>query len=90
MSANKIKIYHLGTEVATQHTHDPHLASEGDFTTSELLAINWCCICKDIFFIRDISNHQGNHLQQSATDKYTHLNLNHDFNWPRKNHSTTA
>ena len=38
---------------------------------------------KYIFFISDISNHQGSHLQQSATDRSTNFNLIHDLNWPR-------
>ena len=42
------------------------------------------------FFISDICNHQGTHIQQSATDTVTTLNLIHDFNWPRKHHTTIA
>ena len=38
-----------------------------------------------IFFIINISNHQGTHLKQSGTDKSTDFNLIHDLNWPRKN-----
>ena len=94
MSTNQINIYHLGPEVATQCTHDDclikHLASEGDFTTSELLAINWCRMSKDIFFISSIIHHQGTNLQQSATDKNTNFNMIHNFNWPRKTQTTTV
>ena len=43
---------------------------------------------KNIFFISDVCNDQGNHLQKSATDTVTTFNLIHDFNWPRK-HNTT-
>ena len=66
-----------------------HLAPEGDFTTSEPQAINWCRMSKGIFFIINISNHQDTHLQQSETDKVTNFNMIHGFNWPRKNHVTT-
>ena len=92
MSTNQIKIHHLGTEVSTQCTHDTclmtHLSLEVDFTTSELRAINWCHMYMGIFFISDITNHQGNHLQQSATDNVTSFNVIHDFNCPRKHHTT--
>ena len=84
----QINIYLLGPEVETQCTHDycliKHLASEGDFTTSELQAINWCRMSKSIFFIRNISNHQCTHIQQSETDKNTNFNLIHYLNWPIK------
>ena len=57
-----------------------HLVLEGDFTTSELRAINWCRMSKSILFIRDIIYRQGNHIQQSATDKSMNFNLIRDFN----------
>ena len=73
MSSNQINISHLGPEVSIQRTHNAclikQLAPEGDFTTSELQAINWCHMSKGILFISYISNHQGNHIQQSVTDK---------------------
>ena len=94
MSANQINISHLAQELLTHLTHDAYLitqlASEGDSTTSELQAINRCCMSKGILFISNISNHQGTHLKQSATDKSNNFNLIYDFNWPRKNHATTA
>ena len=94
MFTNQINISHLEPEVETQHTHYAclmtHLSSEGDFTTSELRAINRCRMSKGILFISDISNHQGTHLQQSETDKSTNFNLIHNFNSPRKIHTTPA
>ena len=39
---------------------------------------------KCVFFVNDICNHQGTHLQQSATDNNTNFNMIHNFNWPRK------
>ena len=79
MSTHWINIFHLGSEVSTQHMHDAclttHLAIEGDFTTSELRSINWCCMSKGILFISNISNHQGTHLQQSATYSVKNFNL---------------
>ena len=51
---------------------------------------NWFRMSKVIFFISNISNHQGTHLQKPATYKSTHFNMIHNFNWPRKNHATTA
>ena len=93
MSANQINISHLAQELLTHLTHDAYLitqlASEGDSTTSELQAINRCCMSKGILFISNISNHQGTHLQQSATDKSTNFNMVHDLNWHRKNHTMT-
>ena len=81
MSTNQINISHLGAEVSTQRMHDAslltHLWLEGDFTTSELWAINRCRISKGVFFIFDISNHQGTHIQQSATNTVTNFNLIH-------------
>ena len=94
MSADKIKISHLETEVAIQRTLDAclitHLAPEGDFTTLELWAVNRCRMSKGILFMSDISNHQVTHLQQSPIDKSTNFNLIHDFNWPSKNRATTT
>ena len=93
MFANQINTYHLGSEAETKHTHEAwlmtHPASEGNFINLEIQSINWFCVYKGIFFISDISHHQGTHLQQSATDKSTDFNLIHDFNWTRKNHATT-
>ena len=90
MSTNQIKIYHLVTEVSTKRMHDAclmtHLALKGDFATSELRAINWCCMSNSILFISDISNHQGNILSGTVAN----FNLIHEFNWPRKHHTTTA
>ena len=72
MSTKNINISHLGIEVPTQRTQDAclvsHLVLEGNFTTSKLRAINWCHMSKGIFFISDISNHQGTHIQQPETD----------------------
>ena len=94
MPENQINISHIGPEVATQRTHGAllmtNLASEGNFITSKLWAINWCRVSKGIFFVSDISHHQGNHLQQQSTYKPNNFNMIHDFNWPRKNHTTTA
>ena len=94
MFTNQIKISHLGPEVATQCRHDAclmtHLASKGDLVTSEIRAINRCGMSKGVFFISDISSHQGAHLQQSATDKNTNFNLINDFDSPINNHTTTA
>ena len=91
MSKNHFNISNLGTEVSTQLTHDyclmSHLALEGEFTISELRAINRCRMSKGIFFISNIRNHQGTQLQKSATDNVTSLNLIQDFNWPRKHHT---
>ena len=91
MSKNHVNISNLGTEVSTQLTHDyclmSHLALEGEFTVSELRAINRCRMSKGIFFISNIRNHQGTQLQKSATDNVTSLNLIQDFNWPRKHHT---
>ena len=61
------------------------LESEGDFTTSELRAINLCRMSKGIFFISNICNHQRTHIQQPEIDQSNNLNLIHDLNWPRKN-----
>ena len=44
---------------------------------------------KGVFFISDICNHQGTHLQQSSTDNVTNFNMIHELNWPRKHHTTT-
>ena len=56
MSANQINISHLAPEVSTHRTHDAclmkNLASEGDFTTSELWSINWFGMSKGVFFIK--------------------------------------
>ena len=43
-----------------------------------------------IFFIGNVCNHQGTHLQQSATDTDTTFNIIHDFNCPRKHHRAIA
>ena len=43
-----------------------------------------------IFFINDIINHKGTHIQQSATYTVTIFNLIYDFNWPRKHHKKLA
>ena len=45
---------------------------------------------KGIFFISNISNHQGTHFQQSATDIVNNFNMIHEFKWPMKQHTTTA
>ena len=94
MSTNQTDISHLVLEVSTKHTHGAclmtRLSSEVDFSTSEIRAINWCYISKGIFFISDISNNQGTHIQKSVTDNVTKFNLIHKFNWPRKIHTTTA
>ena len=93
ISTNKMNIANLEPEVSTQRMHDPclmtQLALEGEFTTSELRAINRCCMSKDIFFIRNIINHQGTNLQKPATDTVTNLNRIHEFNFPRKHRTTT-
>ena len=67
-----------------------HLASKGDFNTSEIRAINWCHMYKGIFFIRNICNHKGIYIQKSATDTVITFNMIHDFNWTRKYHTTIA
>ena len=67
-----------------------HLALKGDFSTSELLAINRCHISKGVLFISNICNHQGNHLQKLATDTFTTFDLIHDLSWPRKHHILIA
>ena len=94
MYANQINISQLVPKVATQLSYDAwlmiHLASEGEFSTSELQAINCCRKSKVILFTINIGNHQGNHLQQSATYKSTNFNLIHKFNCPSKNHTTTV
>ena len=82
MFANKINIYHLGPEVTTHSTHDAclmtHLESEGDLTASELPAINKCRMSRGILFISNISNHQGNNIQQLETYRSPIFNLIHD------------
>ena len=94
MSAKHIHIYHLGTDVSTQRTPDAwlmsHLVLNYGFSTSEIWAINHCRMSKEIFFMRDIFNHQGIHLHKSAADTDTTFNLIHDFNWPRRHHTTIA
>ena len=86
--------YHLSPRkyLSTQRMHDTclmsHLVLEADFTTSELRAINWCRISNGITFISDICNIQCNHLQQSETDTFKNFNMIHNFNWPRKHHTT--
>ena len=94
MSTNYIHISHLGTYLSTQLTHDAcpmsHLPLYGDFTTSELRAIKFWRVSKGIFFISDIYNHQSTHLQYSSTDNDLTFNIIHNFNWPRKNHTTIA
>ena len=67
-----------------------HLATNLNFDTSELRAINQCCISKGIFFLSNICNHQGTHLLKSAVDNYTPFSLPHDFNWPSKQHTLIA
>ena len=67
-----------------------HLALKGNFNTSKLWAINWCRMSKGIFFISDIYNRHGTHLQKSATDTDTTFNIIHDFNSPRKHHTIIA
>ena len=94
ISTNHISIYQLITEVSTQRTDDAcimsHLALQGNFTTSELPAINRCGMSKGIFFISNIRNHQVTHLKQSEIDTVTGFNMIHDFNYPRKHHTTIA
>ena len=95
MSTNQINIFQLGPEVSTQRMHNArpmtHLVIEGNFITSELQAINWCHMYKGILFLRNITNHQGTHLQQSATDNVTNFNLIHEvicsMNQQKKQHS---
>ena len=94
MSANHIHISHLGIYVSTQHMYYAclmtHLALNGNFTTSELRAINCYCMYKGIFFISDICNHQENHLHKSSVDTDNTLNTIHYFNWPRRHHKTIS
>ena len=91
ISSKHIHIYHLGTHLSTHRTHYAllvsHLALNVDLNTSELWAINCCRMSKGIFFIRNIFNHQGTHLQKSAVDTDTTFNFIHDLNCPRKNHT---
>ena len=84
----------LVTVVSEQRAHDnfliSHLALEGDFTTSELQAINWCCMTKGIFSISNISNHQGTNINKSVIDNFTNFNMIYDYNWTRKYQTTIA
>ena len=68
MSTNNIHIYHPDKYVLTQRTYDAclmtHLTLNGDSSTSEIHAINWCYMSKGVFFIRDIINHQVTHLNK--------------------------
>ena len=90
MSDYHINIYYLVTDVSAQLTYDVclmiHLALNGEFTTSELPAINRCCLSKVILFLSKICNHQGNHRLKSAVDNDTSFSLLYDSNWPRKHH----
>ena len=90
MSAKRIHIYHLGTDVLTQRTHNYCLAVNVDFTTSELRAIYCCRMSKGIFGISNICNHQGTHLHKSAADTDTDFNMIHDYNWTRRDPTTIA
>ena len=88
MSDNHINISHLVEELSTHSTYEAcfmsQLALKGNFTTSELGAINWCCMSKGILFISNICNHKGTPPKKLAADTVTTLNLIHEFNWPRK------
>ena len=94
MSTNHIKISHLGKEVLKQITRNACLVShqvpKDDFTTSELRAINWCRVSKGIFFMINICNHQGTHLQKSATYNVTTFSMIHKSNCKGKHHTTIA
>ena len=91
ISMNHIHIYHLVTDVPTQHAYDTclmlHLSLNGNFTTSELRAINRCSMSKGVFFISIICNHQGTCILKLAVDNYTTFSLLHDFNWPSKHYT---
>ena len=45
---------------------------------------------KGIFFVINICNHKGTHLQKSATDTVRTFNMIHDFNCSRKNQTKIA
>ena len=90
MSANHVHISNPVTDLSTQCTYDvclmTHLSINGNFTTTDIRAINQCHMYKGIFFISNICNHQGNHLRKSTSDNETPLILLHGFNGPRKHH----
>ena len=90
MSAKHIHIYHVGTDVSTQRTHNYCLAVNVDFTTSELRDIYCCRMSEGIFCIRNICHHQGTHLNKSAADTDTDFNMIHDFNYTRRYLTTIA
>ena len=91
MSANYIHISHLGIYISTQHTYHvclmTHLALNGNFTTSVIHAITCCHVSEGIFFISDICNHQGTHIQKSAAYTDTTFNLIHYFNCTKIHHT---
>ena len=94
MSDNHIQIYLLGTDVLVQRIYDTclmtHLALNLNFTTSELRAINQYRMSKGIFFISEICNHQGTHIQKELSDTDTTFNMIHDLNWPRRHHTSIS
>ena len=94
MSANHVHISNPVTDLSTQCTYDvclmTHLSINGNFTTTDIRAINQCHMYKGIFFISNICNHQDTHILKSAVNNDTPFSLVHDFNWPRKYHKSIS